>query len=118
LNWKGVPSDAAELVLFVMNLHPVEGKLFFDWAVAGLEPGLEGIEAGKLPEGSVVGRNSFGKSGYAICPSGPGEVYVFALYALPKKLSPHGGFDPSELRKAVLGEAGNVGILAASYTRG
>jgi phosphatidylethanolamine-binding protein (PEBP) family uncharacterized protein len=118
LRWEGVPSGTAELALFVMNLHPVEGKLFFDWAVAGLDPGLEGIEAGKLPTGSIVGRNGFGRTGYSICPTGAGEFYVFTLYALPKRLSPQGGFDPTELRKAAIEEAGNVGILAASYMRG
>ena len=70
LRWQGVPPGTAELVLFAMNIQPVEGKLFFDWAVAGLSPELEEIEAGKLPKGAVVGRNSFGKTGYEICPEG------------------------------------------------
>lgn len=118
LRWQGVPQGAAELVLFVMNTQPVGGELFFDWAVAGLSPELEEIEAGKLPKGAVVGRNSFGKTGYEICPEGGGEAYMFALFALPKKLSPSQGFEPFALRKEVAGAAGNVGLLALSYARG
>jgi len=38
--------------------------------------------------------------------------------ALPKKLSPGQGLDPSALRKDVLSAAGSVGLLALSYTRG
>jgi phosphatidylethanolamine-binding protein (PEBP) family uncharacterized protein len=117
LRWAGVPAGTAELVLFAMNLQPVGGKLFVDWAVAGLEPSLEGIEAGKLPQGAILGTNGFGKRGYEICPSGSGEIYMFAVYALPRRLSPPKGFDARELRKEVLGVSGNVGLLPALYTR-
>ena len=118
LRWQGVPGGTAELVLFAMNLRPVNETLFFDWAVAGLSPDLEEIPAGKLPEGAVVGRNSFGKTGYGICPQGGEETYMFTLFALPKKLSPAQGFDPLALRKSVAGASGNVGLLALSYVRG
>jgi Raf kinase inhibitor-like YbhB/YbcL family protein len=118
LSWQGVPPETAELVLFAMNTQPVEGKLFFDWAVAGLSPELEEIEAGKLPKGAVTGRNGFGKTGYGICPESGAETYMFTLFALPKKLSPGQGFEPLALRKAVAGASGNVGLLALSYARG
>jgi phosphatidylethanolamine-binding protein (PEBP) family uncharacterized protein len=119
LHWSGVPAGTAELALFAMNVQPVEEKLFVDWAVAGLDPGLEGIEAGRLPKGAVVGTNGFGKAGYSICPpQGSGEIYMFAVYALPQRLSPQKGFDARELRAQVLGASGNVGLLAAAYARG
>jgi phosphatidylethanolamine-binding protein (PEBP) family uncharacterized protein len=118
LRWQGVPAGTAELALLAMNVQPVGGKLFFDWAVAGLSPELEAIEAGKLPGAAAVGRNSFGKTGYAICPEGGGETYMFMLLALPKKLSPAQGFDPLAFRKAALEISGNAGLLALSYLRG
>lgn len=118
LRWHGVPAGTAELALLVMSLKPVDGKLFFDWAVAGLSPELEEIEAGKLPEGAVVGRNGFGKTAYEICPEGGGENYIFALFALPEKLSPSQGFEPFALRKAAAESSGNVGLLPLSYSRG
>jgi len=117
LSWQGVPPGTAELALLVMNIQPVEGRLFFDWAVGGLSPELEEIEAGKLPKGAVVGRNSFGKTGYGICPAGSGETYMFTVFALPKKLSPSQGFDPVAFRRAVLEASGNAGLLALSYLR-
>jgi phosphatidylethanolamine-binding protein (PEBP) family uncharacterized protein len=118
LRWQGVPQGTAELALFTMNIQPVKGQLFFDWAVAGLSPDLEEIEAGKLPEGAIVGRNSFGKMGYGICPEGNSETYMFALFALPEKLSPKPGFEPLAFRKDALEIAGNAGILALGYSRG
>lgn len=118
LRWQGVPQGTAELVLFAMNIQPVGGELFFDWAVAGLSPELEEIKAGELPKGAVVGRNGFGKTDYEICPEGAEETYMFTLFALPKRLSPAQGFEPLALRKAVLDVSGNVGLLALSYARG
>jgi phosphatidylethanolamine-binding protein (PEBP) family uncharacterized protein len=118
LRWQGVPQGTAELVIFTMNVQPVEEKLFFDWAVAGLSPDLTEVEAGKLPRGAIVGRNGFGKAAYEICPPSGAETYMFTVFALPRKLSPSQGFDPSALRKEVLNVSGNVGLLALSYTRG
>jgi len=118
LRWAGVPAGTKELALFAMNVQPVNGKLFFDWAVAGLDPELGEIEAGKLPEGTVVGRNSFGKNGYEICPQGSGETYMFALYALPQRLSPGRGFEPLAFRKAVSDVSHNAGLMALAYSRG
>ena len=118
LHWQGVPEGTAELVLFAMNLHPAQGKLFFDWAVGGISPMLEEIKAGQLPKGAVAGRNSFGKVGYELCPEGSSETYIFALFAVPKKLSPGRGFDPLVLRKEVTDTSGDVGLLAVGYTRG
>jgi phosphatidylethanolamine-binding protein (PEBP) family uncharacterized protein len=119
LAWQEVPRGSAELVLFAMNVQPVKGKLFFDWAVAGIDPALTGIEASRLPRGAVVGQNSFDKRGYSICPAqGTSETYMFALYALPKRLSPARGFDPSAFRRQVLALSGNAGLLPVSYGRG
>ncbi|HEX4464545.1 MAG TPA: YbhB/YbcL family Raf kinase inhibitor-like protein [Solirubrobacterales bacterium] len=118
LRWRGVPQGTAELVLLAMNVQPIEGKLFFDWAVAGLSPDLTEIQEGKLPKGSIVGLNSFGQTGYRVCPATGAETYMFAVYALPKKLSATPGFDPTTMRKEVLNASGNVGLLALGYARG
>ena len=117
--WGGVPPGTAELALFAMNLQPVGGAIFFDWALGGIDPDLSAIEAGELPKGAVVGTNSFGKAGYSLCPpSAAGETYMFALYALPQRLGLRRGFDPSAARKAALAISGNAGLLAAVYERG
>lgn len=116
LEWGAVPGATEELLIFVMNVQPVGGRLFFDWAAAGIDPSLERIEAGKLPPGAVQGQNSAGKRGYEICPTeGKSETYVFTLYAIPTKLSPQQGFDPHRLREEALGARGSAGILAAAY---
>jgi phosphatidylethanolamine-binding protein (PEBP) family uncharacterized protein len=118
LKWDGVPAGTSELILYAMNVQPVEGLLFVDWAVAGLDPSLREIEPGKLPKGAIVGANSFGKRGYDICPDGGGEIYMFALYALPRSLNPPPSFDSRDLRHTITDVSGNVGLLPAVYERG
>jgi phosphatidylethanolamine-binding protein (PEBP) family uncharacterized protein len=118
LKWAGVPPGTDELALLALNLEPVNEALFFDWALAGLDPSLEGLESGRLPKGAIIGRNSFGKEGYSICPSAEKETIIFALYALPKSLGAKKGFDPAALRKRILATSGNTGLLAVTYGRG
>jgi phosphatidylethanolamine-binding protein (PEBP) family uncharacterized protein len=114
-HWSGVPAGTAEVILYGMNVQPVEGKLFVDWAVAGLDPNLPEIVSGRLPKGAVVGTNSFGKQGYSLCPQGKGEIYMFALYALPKHLGLRPGFDARKAREEILEVSGNVGLLPMLY---
>lgn len=102
-----------------MNVAPVQGRLFFDWALAGIDPALGEIESGKLPKGALQGQNSFGKPGYELCPpQGSAETYVFTLYALPQRLAAQKGFDPAALRRQVQATSRKAGLLAATYARG
>jgi len=94
------------------------GELFVDWAMQQSDPDAEGIEAGRLPKGAIVGTNGFGKRGYSICPPGKEETYMFAVYALPKSLSLEPGLNASQTRQQVLDVSGNVGLLPVAYARG
>lgn len=116
LRWTGVPPGTAELALFAISTQPVNGRLFFDWAIAALKPSLKGLERGSIPAGAVVGRNGAGDTRYSVCPpSGKRESYVFALYALPRSLAPQAGFDPATLREQAIALARHTGLLVGTY---
>lgn len=116
LRWHAVPSGTAELALFVMNAKPIDGELFFDWAVAGIDPKSKGLRAGQTATGAIVGRNASGDVGYSICPpKGAEETYIFALYALPRRLSPQPGFNPASLRTQAVSASREAGLLAVTY---
>lgn len=113
LRWNGVPAGTQELILFALAQEPVNDALFFNWAVAGIGPATTEIASGSLPTGALLGRNSYGKLGYSICPSqGKPETFIFALYALPERLDAAKGFDPASLREKVLEVSKDVGLVA------
>lgn len=119
LEWSGLPSDAQELILLLVGSQPVDEELFFSWAVAGLDSGLEELEAGEAPSDAVLGENGFGEEAYSICPAekGKSETYVFMLYAVSEALEPEAGFDPMALREEALDQSGHAGFMIAPYTR-
>jgi phosphatidylethanolamine-binding protein (PEBP) family uncharacterized protein len=118
VSWSHVPPNTQEIDLFLFNLAPVHGKLFANWAVAGLSPKLHGLSAGQLPAGAVLGRNSHGQVAYSLCPAkGPAVRYAFLMYALPKKIPVSTGFDAEKLREKALHAAESAGLLGLSYKR-
>lgn len=116
VRWSGVPSGTAELALFIINITPVDGKLYVDWAVAGLKPTANGIVAGRLPAGAVVGRNSLGNTSYTICPpKGKRETYIVKILALPRPLDAQPGFNASTLYLEAQKIVKDDGLEAAAY---
>jgi hypothetical protein len=114
LRWSNVPSGTAEIAILTLSVTPVNGKLFYDWAVAGIPPSVREIPAGQLPAGAVAGRTGWGSTSYKICPAGH-ETYVFSIYALPRALRPGAGFDPAVFRTQALADAKHLGLLIATY---
>lgn len=122
LKWSAIPAGTAELVLFVVGLEgkaPGGGELI-SWAVAGLRPTLKGIPAGTLPTGAVVGRNSFGQTGYTLCPAkgSPLKHYLVVVYPLQRSLLPKPGFGANAFSKLVAQTAVNEGLTGFTYKRG
>ncbi len=99
VTWKNVPSDAKEVLVFVKTVGFAGSAL--NWAVAGLSPSLHGLAAGKLPSGAIVGRNSYGRDAYSVCPGqGPAGVSI-GVIALPRVISVHQGFAASTVTTAL-----------------
>jgi phosphatidylethanolamine-binding protein (PEBP) family uncharacterized protein len=115
--WSAVPLGTVELAIFVVNLLPIHGKLFFEWGVAGLSPQLHGLSAGMLPPGAIVGRNNFGNTRYSLCPpkgAGP-EHFFLKVAALPKSLGATAGFDVEALYRKAERSAIVVGLAGGVY---
>lgn len=82
LAWGSVPEGTAELALTVTD---TDANGFVHWVLAGLDPGVQALAVGVVPEGAVQAKNGAGAVGWTgPCPpkqSGP-HHYVFTLYAL------------------------------------
>ncbi len=63
LKWSGVPDDATELHLMMID-PDAPGGSFIHWQLSGLSPRSTGLDAGKPPEIGNAGTNGFGTTGY------------------------------------------------------
>lgn len=97
ITWAGVNTKAKEIVILVRALVG-RGEFAVNWAVAGISPTVRTITAGALPAGAIVGRNSFGQTRYALCPSDKVlPLVTIAVLALPRTLGLQPGFDATPL---------------------
>jgi Raf kinase inhibitor-like YbhB/YbcL family protein len=63
LKWSGVPDDATELRLMMID-PDAPGGSFIHWQLSGLSPRSGGLDAGRAPEIGNAGTNGFGTTGY------------------------------------------------------
>lgn len=87
LQWSGVPSEAAELLLIAADPDAPNGP-FYHWVVSGIPAGDGEVGEDEVPEGTE-GRNDFGDLGYGgpQPPKGHGtHRYYFRLYAASERL--------------------------------
>jgi phosphatidylethanolamine-binding protein (PEBP) family uncharacterized protein len=118
IQWKTVPRGTTQLAIFVVNLKPVNDKPFFDWAITDINPRTHNIPAGTTPPDVITGRNSYGTTGYSICPpKGTHEAYVIRLAALPHPLPAHPSFNPEAYYREAEKTASTTGLTVTKYTR-
>lgn len=114
---EGVPLNAHSLVILCHDPDATIGVPWIHWFAWGLPVATSKITAGKLPEGSINGLNSFGDFGYGGPSPTPGtgpHRYVFALYALKQEVDLN-GLDSyqditTKLREYIIGEASWTGV--------
>jgi Raf kinase inhibitor-like YbhB/YbcL family protein len=119
LAWAGVPADTAELVLTAQDPDAPSGT-FTHWILSRIDPDLDGLEEGEVPDGAVEGSNDFGEDGYdgPQPPAGdPPHRYVFTLIAFGEEsgLGPSAGSD--DVDAAVESFAIDRGQLTGRYGR-
>jgi Raf kinase inhibitor-like YbhB/YbcL family protein len=82
LAWTGTPLDASSLAIVVRDLS---AGGFVHWIVTGIDPFVQGMGEGGLPEAAIEGMNSTGSVGWTgpCPPAGSGtHTYEFAVLAL------------------------------------
>jgi Raf kinase inhibitor-like YbhB/YbcL family protein len=82
LAWGAVPEGTKELAVTVTD---TDADGFIHWVLAGLDPSVQALATGVVPDGAIQAKNGTGKVGWTgPCPpkqSAP-HHYVFTLYAL------------------------------------
>jgi phosphatidylethanolamine-binding protein (PEBP) family uncharacterized protein len=117
LKWAHVPAQAAELVLFVIDESAAGSSGGIRWVLGGIDPKSEGVSAGSVPAGGVVGVNAAGNAAYGpICPA-PGhmDTIEFVLYALKRQIPLSQGFEPALAEQEYGASKDLLGSAAVTY---
>jgi Raf kinase inhibitor-like YbhB/YbcL family protein len=127
LAWTGVPPNATALALIVELA--IDGpdylrEVFTHWLMFNLPATVHRLEAGMPPveqfdDGTVQGRNDYGKIGYSgPCPP-PGWLhhYRFTLYALESPLNLGPSASKAQVYDAMVGQILDQAQLLGTYQR-
>jgi Raf kinase inhibitor-like YbhB/YbcL family protein len=82
LAWGSVPESTVELAIVVTD---PDADGFVHWVLAGLDPSVQAIALGVVPDGAIQAKNDADTVGWTgPCPPKAAEAhaYVFTLYAL------------------------------------
>lgn len=118
LHWRGVPRNAAELILTCEDLDAPGGTLVH-WVLWGLDPSRS-VLGSEVPLHARSGLNDFDETGYAgPCPP-PGHGYHhyhFRLYAVSEGIDLPSGSTINELRRTMDGKVCDMAELIGVYAR-
>lgn len=113
LSWASTP-PAAELALIVRDR---DNGGFVHWAITGIDPLVQGLGEGGVPEGAIEAINSEGSVGWrSPCPLAgvAAHTYVFTLYALPEPLLVTAGLPTDVVTERVEGALAETAVLTAT----
>jgi Raf kinase inhibitor-like YbhB/YbcL family protein len=119
LEWEGVPDGTAELAVVCEDPDAPSGT-FLHWLVSGLDPAVNRIDEGVVPEGSVESRNDFGEYGWSgpLPPKGDeAHRYFFRIHACDRPLNLTRESTLRDLDRAVADAELARGTLVGLYQR-
>ncbi len=111
-----IPLNAKTLVLIVDDPDSPAG-LWTHWLLWNIPPAAAVIAEGKVPQGAIEGKNSFGNTHYdgPVPPSGK-HRYVFHAYALDTSLEVKPGASRDELVSAMKGHVVGTAQFYGTYS--
>jgi Raf kinase inhibitor-like YbhB/YbcL family protein len=123
LSWQGLPEGTRSIALIVDDPDAPAGT-WVHWVIYNIPADSTGLPAAmpkdsSLNDGSLQGKNDFGKIGYnGPCPP-PGKPhrYFFKVYALDTMLELKNGVTKSQLESAMKGHILGQGSITGKYAR-
>ena len=126
LAWAPVPESAASFALICRDPDAPSGT-FIHWVVYNIPPAKEGLaglpealpKADKLTNGTIQGRNDFGRFGYNGPKPPPGKPhrYFFDLFALDTMLPAEAEVNAGRLQVMMTGHVIGTAELMGTYQR-
>jgi len=123
LTWSEPPAETWSFTLIVDDPDAPVGE-FTHWVLFNLSADSRGLPEAmpaqaQLPDGSLQGKNDFGKIGYGgpCPPPGRPHRYQFTLYALDQTLDLKAGASKKQVLDAMQGHILAQGRLTGTYQR-
>ena len=123
LLWQGLP-DGTQSIALIVDDPDAPGKTWVHWVIYNIPADSTGLPLDvpknkSLNDGSLQGKNDFGRIGYnGPCPP-PGKPhrYFFKVYALDTTLGLKSGATKSQLEAAMSGHILGKGEIVGKYGR-
>ena len=123
LTWEEPPAEAQSFAL-IMDDPDAPGGVFTHWVLFNLPADSRGLSEAvptqpQLPDGSLQGKNDFGRIGYGgpCPPPGRPHRYQFTLYALDQTLDLKADASKKQVIDAMRGHILAQGRLTGTYQR-
>ena len=122
LKWESLPEQTKSLAVIMDDPDAPMGT-FVHWVMFNIPADTSGLDENvpgdsQLPNGSLQGMSSFGKTGYGgPCPPSGTHRYFFKLYALDKDVELDSSADKTQLLEAIQGHILARGELIGRYQR-
>lgn len=127
LSWAGVPEGAQSLVLIVDDPDAPDPeapkRTWVHWVLYNVPPAAAGLPEAvapdALPEGTLEGKNDWGRTGYGgPCPPIGRHRYFHKLYALDRMLPNMGAATKKQLLDAMEGHVLAQAEIIGTYQKG
>jgi Raf kinase inhibitor-like YbhB/YbcL family protein len=122
LAWSGLPEGTKSIAIINDDPDAPMGT-WVHWVIYNIPPTAQGLaedikRVEKLPDGTLQGKNSWGRIGYGgPCPPGGTHRYFFKIYALDKMLNLKSGATKEELLTAMKGHILAQAQFYGKYSR-
>ena len=123
LSWNGIPAGTQSIAL-IADDPDAPGKTWVHWVIYNIPANSTDLPAAvpknkTLDDGSLQGKNDFGRIGYnGPCPPpGKSHRYFFKVYALDATLSLKSGATKSQVEAAMSGHILAQGEMVGKYGR-
>ena len=112
-----IPKDTQSLALIVDD-PDAPGRTFVHWVVWSIDPSIQEIAEGSIPQGAQEGASDFGQKGYGgPCPPSGTHRYFFKLYALDSQFDLAGDTRKADLERVMAGHILAQAELIGLYSR-
>lgn len=116
IGWVGLPENTVEVAIVVTDPDAAD---YVHWMVAGIDPSLDEVEGGTVPDTAIVAANDAGLTTWVgpCPPRGETHTYRFEVHALSQQVELPTGVPAAEMLRAIDFSTIAMAVGTGTYTR-